>query len=330
MKNGTPANRHPPCGATATDYEINATRRYHIERLDTLGWELTVCNALDPEGSPCRRILRRNDSYGHLLYDFLERLIPVTSLRKVIEIGGGYGFLMRDFLNRNRSLQATMLDISPFLLERQRRALGARDVTYRLADAMALEPQDLRSFDLAVLNENLGDFPTLIGVRCDSLKSSGRNSKDPLQRARRIFDRYRLKPPRSEPFNVNIGAMEVVEKLCLAGIPYIFLAEHSCEASVPEPRKRWIRVRATGNPERIRLQGHDEYTMRFSDLEHMARALQYETRRGPLADYIAFDFTDQVGYIMRAKASRKDEHEAIRHFIEDLYQYEYLVLMKSE
>ena len=230
------------------DYEINDTRRYHSERLDTLGWELTVCNALDPEGSPCRRILRRNDSYGHLLYDFLERLIPVTSLRKVIEIGGGYGFLMRDFLNRNRSLQATMLDISPFLLERQRRTLGAHDVTYRLADAMALEPQDLRSFDLAVLNENLGDFPTLIGVRCDSLKSSGRNSKDPLQRARRIFDRYRLKPPRLESFNVNIGAMEVVEKLCLAGIPYIFLAEHSCEASVPEPRKRWIRVRATGTP----------------------------------------------------------------------------------
>jgi len=33
---------------------------------------------------------------------------------------------------------------------------------------------------------------------------------------------------------------------------------------------------------------------------------------------------------MRANASRKDEHEVIRHFIEDLYQYEYLVLMKSE
>ena len=312
------------------DYGINDTRRYHIERLDTLGWELTVCNALDPEGSPCRRILRRNDSYGHLLYDFLERLIPVTSLRKVIEIGGGYGFLMRDFLNRNRSLQATMLDISPFLLERQRRALGQHDVTYRLADAMELDPQDLWSFDLAVLNENLGDFPTLVGVRCDSLKSSGRNSKDLLQRTRRIFGRYLLELPRTEPFNVNIGAMEVVEKLCLAGIPCIFLAEHSCEATVPEPRKRWIRVRATGNPERIRLRGHDEYTIRFSDLERIARALQYKTRRGPLADYIAFDFTDQLRYISKASAPMTDEHEVIRHFIEDLYQYEYLVLIKSE
>ena len=328
MKNGRPAYRRPPGDATATDYEINDTRRYHIERLDTLGWELTVCNALDPKGSPCRRILRRGDSYGNLLYDFLARFIPMPSLRKVIEIGGGYGYLMRDFLTRNCSLQATMLDISPFLLEQQRRTLGPCDVTYRLADAMELERDDLRTFDLAVLNENLGDFPTLVGVQGGSLESSGRDLADPLQRARWMFDRYLLEPPRSESFNMNIGAMEIVEKLCLAGIPYIFLAEHSCEASVPEPLKRWIQVRATGKPERIRLHGHDEYTIRFSDLERIARALHYETLRGPLADYIAFDFTDQVGYIMRANDSRKDEHEIIRHFIEDLYQYEYLVLMK--
>ncbi len=300
-----------------------------MDQLDTLGWELTVCNALDPDVSPCRRVLKRNKSYGHLLYDFLDRFIPMPSLQKIIEIGGGYGYLMRDFLDRNRSLQATVLDISPYLLGQQRRTLGAHDVTYRLADAMELEPQDLRSFDLAVLNENLGDFPTLVGVHIDILRSSGRDPKDPLHRVRRIFDRYLLKLPAAESFNVNIGALEVVEKLCLAGIPYIFLAEHSCEASVPEPWRRWVKVRATGNPERIALRGHDEYTVRFSDLECIARALQYETRRGPLADYIEFDFTDQVRYVLRASASMTDEHEIIRHFIEDLCQYEYLILMKS-
>ena len=330
MKKGNSANQGTPCGATTMDFEINDTRVYHLERLDTLGWELTVCNALDPEGSPCRRILRRSDSYGHLLYDFLSHHIPMQSLRKVIEIGGGYGCLMRDFLTRNGALRATMLDISPYLLQRQRHALSAHDVEYRQADILDVHPKELQCQDLAILNENLGDLPTLIGVQGDALRSSRRDSKDPLERLRRIFDRYRLQPPASESFNVNIGALEVVEKLCLAGIPYIFLAEHSCEATVPEPWRRRIRVRATGNPTKIALRGHDEYTVRFSDLECIARAFQYRTRRGPLADYIAFDFKDQVEYILRASASRTDEHEIIRHFIEDLYQYEYLILMKPK
>ena len=56
---------------------------------------------------------------------------------------------------------------------------------------------------------------------------------------------------------------------------------------------------------------------------------QYKTFRGPLADFIAFDFKEKVRYIMSSKFFRKDEHEIIRYFIEDLYQYEYLILMKS-
>jgi hypothetical protein len=311
------------------DYEINDTKAYHIDHLDTLGWELTVCNALDPDASPCRRVLKRSDSYGHLLYDFLGRFIPMRSLRKVIEIGGGYGYLMRDFLDRDSDLQATMLDISPSLLERQRHTLGAHDVAYRLTDAMELEPDDLRSFDLAILNENMGDFPTMIDVRSDVFELSGCDLRDPLKRLRRIFERYLLEPPAIECFNLNIGAMETVEKLCSAGIPYIFLAEHSCEASVPGPLQRWIKVQATENPARIGLRGHDEYTIRFSFLEQIARVLQYETLRGPLADFIEFDFTERVRYIMQASATMTDEHEVIRHFIEDLYQYEYLILMKS-
>jgi hypothetical protein len=32
---------------------------------------------------------------------------------------------------------------------------------------------------------------------------------------------------------------------------------------------------------------------------------------------------------MQSKFFMKDEHEIIRYFIEELYQYEYLILMKS-
>jgi len=309
------------------DYEINDTKAYHICNLNTLGWELTVCNALDPEISPCRRILKRNDSYGHLLYDFLMRFIPLQSLKKVIEIGGGYGYLMRDFLDRNGALQAVMLDISPCLMQKQRDILGNRNVDFRQANIMEVDPDALRSFELAILNETLGDLPTLAGVHRDVFLLSPLDLDETLQRLRRIYEQYALNLPQRDTFNVNIGALEVLEKLCHAGIPYIFMSEHSCEAAAPEPMQRFLQIRPTVDPERIRLKGHDEYTIRFSDLEKMALAFRYKVFRGPFADFLEFDLSDKVRYIMASRSSLKDEHEIIRHFVEDLYQYEYLILV---
>ena len=77
------------------------------------------------------------------------------------------------------------------------------------------------------------------------------------------------------------------------------------------------------------LRGHDEYTIRFSDLEKIARAFQYRIIRGPFADFLEVDFSGQVGYILRTEFSQKDEHEVIRHFVGDLYKYEYLILLKA-
>ena len=90
-----------------------------------------------------------------------------------------------------------------------------------------------------------------------------------------------------------------------------------------------MQIEPMGNPERIILRGHDEYTIRFSDLEKIARAFQYRIIRGPFADFLAFDFSEKVGYIIRTGFSQKDEHEIIRHFVEDLYKYEYLILVKA-
>ena len=61
--------RFEASGPEKMKYEGNDTTEYHIDELESLGWALTVCNALEPAGSPCRLILKRNASYGHLLYD---------------------------------------------------------------------------------------------------------------------------------------------------------------------------------------------------------------------------------------------------------------------
>ncbi len=140
-------------------YHLNSTVDYHKNGLDTLGWELTVCNSLEPTASRCRSILERPSSYGNLLYDFLNNLIPFREIHNILEIGGGYGYIMRDFLIRNPGLRATMLDISPYLLGRQRETLASFPADYRQEDFLDTDPDFVRNFDMAVLNENLGRFP---------------------------------------------------------------------------------------------------------------------------------------------------------------------------
>jgi len=312
------------------DYTINSTKEYHLNQLNTLGWELTICNALYPEGSSLRKCLKNNDSYGHLLYDYLNRQVPMDDIKRVIEIGGGYGYLMKDFLDRNESLEVSMVDISPFLLQKQKETLVGYNVSYREGDFLDLDPAMLAGFDLAVLNENLGDFPTLTNLSCDIFQSAPETIDSNLKRVQYVFERYSFDRPKEETFNLNIGAIDALEKLCASGIPYIYLGEHSCEAAVPEALRPLVNIESTGDPERISLMGHDEYSIKFSYLQQIAHVFNYASIRGSFADYIPFDVTEELRFIMASQGRYKDEDEVICQFIEDLYKYEYLILMKYE
>ena len=311
------------------DCVLSTTRDYHLNSLKSLGWELTVCNALYPPETPIRKLLTRNDSYGHLLYDYLSRLAPMERIRKIVEVGGGYGFLMKDFLDRNRTLDVCMIDISPFLLERQKEALSGFNVSYRQEDFLETDRALLEGFDLAILNENVGDFPTLTNIPSGVLSGAVRGPDNPaLKKVLHLFGAYKFDPPGGETFDFNIGAIEALEKLCGAGIPYIFLGEHSCEAPVPAGFCTLVRITSTGNPERIRLKGHDEYTIKFSYLEDVARAHGYAAVRGPFADFVPVEMTREVRSILAVPSIHGDRGEIICQFIEDLYKYEYLFLNK--
>ena len=314
----------------AEDYTLNSTKSYHTEHLNTLGWELTVCNALHPEGTPVRKLLSCNDSFGHLLYDYLGQFFPMEKISKVLEIGGGYGYLMRDFLDRNGSLKACMLDISPFLLGKQQETLKEYALDFRQEDFLETDPIFLKGFDLAILNENLGDFPSLVNLSQDVFGLSTDNVDPVLQWAAGFFKKYNLERPRDDTFNVNAGAIEALVKLCSSGIPYIYVGEHSCEASIPEGLRSLIHVESTGNPERISLAGHDEYTIKFSYLQQIAHALDYTSIRGPFADFIQFEMTDEIRFILSSGGRHSDEAEIICQFVEDLYKYEYLILIKQD
>lgn len=321
--------RRGASGGTAV-YQLNSTEEYHKGKLGSLGWELTVCNTLHPSDTPVRKFLVRSDSYGYLLHDHLKRFFPLEKIEKVIEIGGGYGYLMKDLLDRCGHFKACMLDISPVLLEKQKETLKGHDVSYRLEDAMKTDQAMLGQYGLAILNENLGDFPALIDLDIRILERASYNVKDPIaKKVAGYFETYGLERPAIELFNLNIGAMEMTEKLCLAGIPYIFIGEHSCEAKAPRALGPYINLLSDGNPRRITLKGHDEYTIKFSYLQKIAGYHGYETVRGPFADYLVPNLTEHLKAILASRGLYSDNEEAVCHFISDLYEYEYLVLKKG-
>ncbi len=309
-------------------YTLNSTKAYHTDQLNTLGWELTVCNALHPEGTPLRKTLIRDNSFGNLLYDHLSRHVPMEKIARVVEVGGGYGYLMKDFLERNSTLEPCMLDLSPFLLRKQKETLRGYNVSYREEDLLETGRAFLSEFDLAVLNENLGDFPTLVNLNSNLFQSPSDITDPILRSALHFFTTYDLEKPEGD-FNLNIGALQVLEKLCTAGIPYIYAGEHSCEAAVPEALRSFVCIESTGNPARISLKGHDEYTIKFSHLESVARAFHYRVVRGPFADFIAFSLSEKLRNILLTLGRTSDEAEMVCQFIEDLFRYEYMIIIKD-
>jgi len=287
-------------------YTLNSTKNYHTGSLQTLGWELTICNALYPEGTPVRKVLTRDEPFGRLLYDYLSKFVPMENVSRVLEVGGGYGYLMKDFLEKHGSLTACMIDVSPVLLEKQRETLNAFS------------------------DENLGDFPSLINLRTEIFDRQIDDNDPVLKWVKELFAKYSLEKPQGETFNLNVGAIEALEKLCSAKIPYIYIGEHSCEASVSGEMRSLFQINSTGNPERINLAGHDEYTIKFSFLEKVGAFHGYESFRGPFADFIPVTLTDEARYALMYGGHYSDEAEMITQFVEDLYKYEYLILRKSK
>ena len=188
-------------------YILNTTNKYHINDLNSLGWELTVCNALYPPQSPSRNALQFNESFGVQLYRYLKILIPMDNIMTVLEIGGGMGYLMHDFLSLNPQLKATMIDISPYLLAKQKEILQKYPAEFLEKDILQTETNFLSHFDMVIMNENLGDLPTLAfhpDTKDDSVTAFSHN------KAIHFIGKYQLSITEGE--SINIGAWEVLEK----------------------------------------------------------------------------------------------------------------------
>jgi len=308
---------------------INSTEEYHLRELDSLGWELTVCNALYPADSPCRKVLRHDRSFGVSLHSHLSTLIDFNEIQSVLEVGGGYGFLMKDLLNCAQWLKPVMMDISPVLLEKQRVLLGESAAGYVRDDFFKQEESFFADFDLVILNEVVGDFPVAVDLVLPETTTGADADSGGVSIATDLIQKYSLDVPAGGPFNLNIGAVQAMEKLCMSGVRTFFISEHSCEARTSPAMKGLMEVAVAGFPERIPLKGHVEYTVKFSHLEAVAAALGYRTMRGQYIDFLEPVIDERMRFILTSGVSTRDEYEIIRHFMYDIQKYEYMVFMKQ-
>lgn len=299
---------------------VNDTRIYHKEQITTLGWELTVCNMLYPENSPCRQVIRKNASYGALLYEFLSNHMNMKQIAHIMEVGGGYGFLMKDFLALCHEVTVTMVDISPAMLHEQK--INVRgNINFIMSDFLELDNELLRNVDLVICNEILGDFITVCNINNEILETS---ESPEIQECKRLIAEYNLEI-HSVPFNFNLGALLAIEKICKAGTKYVYISEHSCESEAQGDFKDSVLLRPTYNPYEIQLFGHSEYTIRFSHLESVVRKWGYTVHRGVYNDIFGCRMTPKLQFILNSTASAKDEYEILRQFIGDMFTYEYLI-----
>jgi hypothetical protein len=306
---------------------LNVTDEYYLQEKDSLNWELTVCNALYPEDSPCRKALQTNASFGFQLFRFLEKRIPIKEVKSILEVGGGFGYLMSEFLALCPDCTATMLDISPHLLKKQQQVLAGLDVRFIQQDILNTEISDLQSYDLAILNENIGDLPTLVSSLQDA-EARDLQTRYYLDRVDYLNNRYGLTISTQE--NINIGALTVLDNLCLAGIKYIYLSEHSCESLPPDSVGPYLHFEPTRIPERISLRKHNEYTIKFSYLQKLAQAHGYQVLRGQYVDVLPLKWTDEIRTALCLPRPLNAEQEIIQQFIYDIFKYEYMVAIKDE
>jgi SAM-dependent methyltransferase len=203
-------------------------------------------------------------------------LVERGALRKVkgrkavvLEVGGGLGFLgraLRGQLEQQPECAAgitlTNLDLSPALAKAQQE----QGLRVTRGDALRL-PVKPESLDLIVCNEMAGDLgtgPESIGARAAAQGPEGA-SGEPLQD----------QPP---PRMVNHGALQLVREAAAALAPggVLYLSEFG------DPK---------GEPVRSDHLDHDEWSIRFADLQAEATRLGLGARVLPLAEVLGLDTT---------------------------------------
>ena len=328
--------------------KLNLTHDYYTGEDPSLLWEMTICQSLGDGCGTFAKALEKPQAYGALVAEFmLETTALLPDCQKVIEIGGGYGTLMAALLPVLQPQQVDMVDISPTLLQKQRERLRQLQISFHCRDLFnwlpRLEPQTV---DLLILNEIIGDFPTITGLTKAalaealkkpptapdvSLNPATLNEEELQQEAGRLIKAYDLNlKGLPETFNLNYGALVFIERLAQTEIKRTFITEHGCDTILPYPFSLFpaIQPPTDRNPRRIKLKDHDEYNIRFDHLEQVARKLAFRVKRFHLMDLLKVRFDDEINYLLSSQKPVSEEQEIFLEFYEHVAEYQGIILEK--
>lgn len=305
------------------DFRINNTEDFYRGGNASLFWEATICRSLSDRSSSYSRALENPRTYGDILADFLSRRLIRKSVGPVLEIGGGEGTLMEALYPRISPESVTMVDISPRLSEMQKQRLSAfRRVTFAVSDALSWLANTAQRFDLVISNENVGDFQTVVfenGSVVQELASIG-NESDPAQRAASLAVRYGLQLESTGAVAVNLGALELVEKL-KGKTGAAFISEHSSRARAAPPYEFLAPV-ADGRVRRIPLKDHDEYTIDFDHMEIVAKACGFDVERIWMPVFLGVRSDAGARFAAAAECVGLGETEVVHEFLNHVKEYE--------
>ncbi|MEA3470387.1 MAG: class I SAM-dependent methyltransferase [Thermodesulfobacteriota bacterium] len=298
---------------------MNKTQNYYRYQPIDLMTEYTICESLSSLDSPYMVALKNPRSYGSIIGERLREEGILERGCRVCEVGGGYGSLMKGLLEEySYSVKKVfMTDLSMFLLRKQRETLkkwGSK-VTFINGDIGEIVHL-FAGMDVIIFNEMMGDLDTW---KIDDVKN--------LPKEIEAFVRYyELEIPTEGPFNFNYDALRIVETLCKEGTK-AFIAEHSSDPVIPATMEYLEKGLDSGDfPREIRLKGHSEFTIRFSHLVKVARALGRDVMTGSLIDLVGVADTKKMRFIFLAHASATDEQEVIYELLDHIREYRWLII----
>ena len=324
---------------------LNLTSDYYTGAHPSLLWEMTICQSLGDGSGAFAKALEKPAAYGTLIAEYLQQVASLPlECGEIVEIGGGYGTLMAALLKVLKPRQVTMVDISPTLLEKQQEHLARHPISFHCEDIFSWLPTLKRPVDLLILNEIIGDFPTITGLSRSSLQAylqkpqaepetarapACLNEQELLNEAARLIATYNLKlKDLPETFNLNYGALLFIERLAKTKVARTFITEHGSDTIPPYPFSLYPAIQPAGdlNPRRIQLKDHDEYNIRFDHLEQIAKALSFKVQRFHLMDLLKVRFDDEINYLLTSQRPLNEEQEILLEFYEHVAEYQGILI----
>ncbi len=299
--------------------ELNSTRDYHLKSDIDLMREYTINESLSSSESHYMACIEEPRPFGQIVAEKLKSLGLLKERSIIMEAGGGYGSFMEAMLSSSHGLikRVIMADLSPALLERQRKRLEPfRDmVTFINGDIHEMLPA-ISGIDLVIMNEMIGDLDTMTGLEPDKLPAG----------ISMLIDKYGLDIPESGKFSMNTGAINAVEEVCSKGFT-AYISEHSCDPIIPEVMP-WLAsgLEIDGWPREIKLHGHSEYTIRFSHLIKVAQHFGRKILTGSYAELVGVRNRHFYRFMFESGACSTPEQEIVLEFLDHIREYRWLII----